>query len=171
MYGDLLNNTGQAQTLVFVLGDFYDDQGKLIKEASTFDYWPVEVVPQGSQVPFELTIFDVERLGRYELSVSAEPSFEDEIPHQAFEFLDINSSAASGDYCVSGRLRNQNGVLDRYISVVVVLYNEQDSVVNFSDHYAFGPDNVVSDQTLDFEVCVDPLSQSIARYDIRAWGL
>jgi hypothetical protein len=53
--------------------------------------------------------------------------------------------------------------------IVLILYNQQDNVINFADYYA-DSSYMVSGQAGEFEVCADTLSQDIARHELRAWG-
>ncbi len=169
LYGDVINNTGTSQDLWFITGAFYDAQGQVIADENTLDYWPIETVPPGGQIPFELTVFGIQSAADFDLRVEAESS--DDIPSQDFEFSDLSQVNEDDETCVSGKVRNLGEELQFYLSVVVVLYDGQDKVINFSDHYNHTPQNLVGDQTMDFKVCVDPLSQDVARYDVRAWGL
>ena len=44
------------------------------------------------------------------------------------------SANEEGIYCVGGTLRNPGGELQVYLVVVVVLYDNQDRIVNFGDY-------------------------------------
>ncbi len=170
MYGDMINNTGTTQGLAYVTGTFYDAQGQVIAgEDRTFDYWPVEAVPPTGQVPFELTVDGIQNAAKFDLSVKAEPI--SDTPRQDFEFLDVNQRDEDGAYCLEGKLRNPGDELQDYLVIVAVLYDNQDTMINFSDYTEFGPTEVRGDQTLDFEICADTLNQPVARYELRAWGL
>ena len=68
-----------------------------------------------------------------------------------------------------GRLRNLGDQINAYLLVVAVLYDDQDRVINYSDDYQRFPDGPASDTT-GFDVCVNPLEQNVARYELRAWG-
>lgn len=169
IYGEVTNNTGQAHDLYFITGTFYDEQGQERPDVFTADYWPIETIPQGGRVPFELTVLNTQSIGNFELGVDAAPSAE--TPAQDFEFLEINPVNDEGNYCLTGKLRNRGGELGIYLTVIAVLFDDQDKVINFSDHYNYSPQNVVGDQTTDFEVCVDPQDRIVARHELRAWGL
>jgi uncharacterized protein YraI len=170
LYGTIINNSGTAQEVAFVTGSFFDTQGQLIAdEADTYDRWFVGIVPTGSQMPFELTVTGIRESAQMNLRVEAEPS--DEPPRQDFEFLAVSSSSEWGDYCLSGELRNPGDVLEDYLVIVAVLYDHDDKVINFSDYEELALEDIVADQTLEFQICVDPLDQAVARYELQAWGL
>ena len=168
MYGEVMNNTGEAQELYFITGTFYDAQGQVLPDALTIDYWPIETVPQGGRIPFEVTVLAADNLANFDLSVDAEPS--DEYPSQDFEFLEVEADGGD-NYCISGKVQNLGGQLAYYLSIVVVLYDSEDKVISFSDHYNHSPEDLVGDQMMDFEICVDPLGQVVAHHEVRAWGL
>jgi len=169
LYGNMLNNTGASQELFYVTGMFYNDQHQLIaNEESTYDYWPFEIVPPGGQVPFELTVFDIRSMADFNLSVETQPS--DITPSPDFEFLDVQSSDEEYDYCLEGKLRNKGQDLEGMLTVVAVLYDAQDQVINFGDD-PFEVDTFNNGDEEEFFVCVDPLDQSVTRYELLAWGL
>ena len=169
LYGDVINNTGVSQDLYFISGTFYDPAGQVIPNIYTVDYWPVETIPQGGRIPFELTILDTNsQIANFDLSVDAAPS--EQTPAQTFEFLNVQTNL-SDDYCVSGQLRNPGPEMEIYLAIVVVLFDSDGNVINFNDHYNHSPNSLVGDQTLDFGVCVDPRGQTVGDYDLRAWGL
>ncbi len=169
LYGDLLNNTSFSQKLDYIFGTFYDAQDQVIAdEENTFDYWPINIVPPGGLIPFELTVEDIQSVANFDLKVESEPS--DETLRQDFELSDLDQSNMGSHYCVTGKLRNQGGALQYSLTIVLVLYDDQDKVVNFGDYAERSPAAVVDDQALDFEVCADALDQSIARHELRAWG-
>jgi uncharacterized protein YgiM (DUF1202 family) len=170
LYGNAINTSNSSQEVAFVTGTFYDAQGQVIAgEESTYDYWLVGVVPSGGLMPFELTISGIQNATNLNLRVESQPS--DETSRQDFEFSDVTTSSEAGDYCLSGTLRNSGGELEEYLVIVAVLYNHQDQVINFGGYDELNFEEIVGDQTLDFEVCVDPLGQEVGRYELQAWGL
>ena len=169
LYGDVINNTGSPQELDFIAGMVYDAQGQsLAGEDRMVDQWPLDIMPPGAQMPFGLTIDGIQNGANFELNVSAEPI--DDFPRQDFEFFNVNSTIKDNKYCVTGSLQNLGNQLEAYLMVVVILYNDQNNVAGFDVSYEFSPQDVLSDQTLDFEVCADPHNQQVAKYDLRAWG-
>ena len=169
VYGDMVNNTGSSQKIIYLTGLFYDNRGQVIAGlANTSDYRQLQVVPSGGRVPFELTVYTVHSIADFSLSAASQPSSES--PRQDFEFLDVAPSNEAGDYCVGGRLRNPGGQLLDYLVIVAVLYNDDDNVINFASYEAPSPEEVVGDQTSGFQVCVETLDQNVARYEVRAWG-
>lgn len=166
----MINNTGVSQEIIGLTGTFFDDRGQMIaSEFQVLGYWPfVDVLPAGGSVPFELTVIGTESAANYELSIDAEAS--QEIWSHDFEFLDLNQTDDNGLYCVGGRLRNPGDPLQSAVTIALTLYNEQDQVINFSDYYEPSATHVGSDQTLAFDICVDPRDQVVARHELRAWG-
>jgi hypothetical protein len=169
LYGDAINNTGASQTLQFIGATFFDAQGQVLAPANLTDYWPTEAVPPGGQIPFELSVAGIPNPANFNLNAEAVPS--DQTPRQDFEFSDLNQSNDTGSYCLSGRLRDQGSELNEYLVIVAILYDAQNNVVNFSDYYESDPEAEIDEHTLDFDLCVDPLGQNIARHELRAWGL
>lgn len=169
VYGDIVNNTGAAQQLVYVTGTFFDDQGRVVAgQDAPYDDWPVDVVPAGGQVPFELTLYDVPAVAEFDLNVISESSSES--PRLDFQFSDLTSAREGGEYCLSGRLRNPGSQLTDYLVVAAVLYNGRNKIVNFGSYEAPSPQEVLGDNALDFDICVDPLEQAVVRHEVRAWG-
>ena len=169
LYGDVLNSTGAVQELAYITGIFFDAPGQMIADSDrVFDYWPIDVVPPGSQVPFELMVEGIQNAANFDLMVEAEPS--SETLRQDFEFLDANAWNEAGEYCVDGRLRNPGNPLVNDLVIAVILYDHQDKVVNYGEYYEPFPEDIIGDQTLDFEVCADPSNQEVARHELRAWG-
>lgn len=75
-----------------------------------------------------------------------------------------------GSYCVEGELRKPGAGLRDYLTIAAILYDAQRQVINFDSYDEFFPEDVVGDQTLGVQVCIDPLGQQVARYEVRAWG-
>jgi hypothetical protein len=165
LYGDLINDTGMTQELVFVSGTFYDASGQVIADpGSTSDYWPVDVIPSGGRLPFELTVLDIEQAVAYDLTLEAQPS--DRTPRQDFEFANLDQWGEDDIYCLTGELQNLGAPLQEYIVIVAVLFDSQDRVLKFGEYYEPGP----VDPSLEFEICIDLINQDIARHELRAWG-
>lgn len=170
LYGDLINSTGSPQALTLITGTFYDDQGRVIAaEERVYDYWPpVDAIPSGGRLPFELGVNGLQGDARFTLRVEAEPSSES--PRQDFEFSDLSQWNEEDVYCVRGALQNPDGGLQDYLVIVAVLYDDQDRVVNFGDYSEPYPMDVVGGQSSNFEICVGPPNQGVTRYELRAWG-
>ena len=169
VYGEAVNDTESSQRISNIVGTFYGAGGQVVADGDDIDsYWPGDVVPAGGQVPFEVALWDIQDLSDFELEVIAQAS--SETARQDFEFSNLDASGDSRDYCVTGTLQNPGGALEDYLVVVVVLYDDQDNVIYFDSYVDYSPQDVVGEQTLDFEVCVDPLGQEVADYDVRAWG-
>lgn len=169
LYGDMVNNTGSVQQVSLVTGTFFDAQGQIVADGSrAVDYWPVDIIPPRGRVPFELTVYGIQSIANFDLTVEAEQSAE--ILRQDFQFLDLNQSNDGESYCLTGRLQNPGDQLQNYVVIVAVLYDDQDNVINFGEFYDPAPANVVGNVTLDFDICVAPVKLNVARYELRAWG-
>jgi hypothetical protein len=169
VYGDVVNNTGSSQEIIYVTGIFYDSQGRIIAGiADTEDYVPFQFIPSGGRMPFKLTVYDTQGVSDFELSVAAQPSSKS--PRQDFELLDVEPSSGAGDYCLGGKLQNAGAQMTDYLVILAVLYNEDDNVINFGQYEASSPEDVLADEVLDFEICSDTFGQHVARYELQAWG-
>lgn len=170
LYGDIVNNTGNTQEIALLGGTFYDAQGQLIADNnSVVDYWPVEIIPPGGRVPFELTVYGVQNVADFNLNIEAQPS--NQTLNQEFTFLDLHERVELDSHCVTGRIQNLGSQLHTYLVIVTVLYNDQDRVIDFGEYYKPNPQDVGQDPALDFEVCSNALNQPVSRYELRAWGL
>ncbi len=168
LYGNIVNNTGSAQELFSIAGTFFDAQGQIIAGPdSTHAYWPGYVVPPGGSVPFELFVNGIANIANFSLSAEAEPSSEN--PRQDFEFAEVDQQGnEQGAYCLKGELRMRGDEPEDYLIIAAVLYDGQGNVVNFGDYGEFDLDG---DDEIDFEICINPPNQEVARYELRAWGL
>ena len=171
VHGNLLNNTSSAQKLSRVTGTFFDEQGQVIAGAddNLTDYWPIAAVPPTGQVPFELVASGLQNAADYDLQVEAEPG--ELLLRQDFEFIDVNLMPKEDKQCLIGKVRNSGSELQSYLVIAAVLYDAEGNVINYYDHLEQSIGNLKGDQTLDFEICVDPLNQSVARFEPQAWGL
>jgi hypothetical protein len=169
LYGELTNGTGAPQELEDVSGAFYDAQGQLIADKnSTFDYRPINIVPPGGAIPFELTVLVGQGTADYDLSVEAQPSGEN--ARQDFEFKDVEQRSEDGNYCLQGKLRNSGDELHDYLVIAAILYDAQGNVVNFDYYEEYDPAGVKGDNPSSFDICVPPPNQDVANYELRAWG-
>lgn len=171
LYGNAINNSDTAKMLAFITGIFYDGQNQVIAdEEDTYDYWPIDIVPPGGQVPFELTVPDIQSTANFALRVEAEPA--GETPHQSFEFSNLEAfEDQEGGYCVTGQIRNPGEELRDYLIIVATLYDEQDNLINFIDYDEPDFDEVGGDQSLEFYFCGDLFNYKVTRYELHAWGL
>lgn len=169
LYGNMVNNTGSAQEINYVSGIFFDGGGQVIADYDdTVDYWPIQVVAPGDRIPFELTVYDVTSIGRFNLAVFSRPSSQP--PRHNFELSELKPLNEDGEYCVSGQLGNPGNQLNEYLVAGLVLYNGQDQVINFGTDEASSPEKISGSNKLEFEACADTLGQNVGRYEVRAWG-
>ena len=169
LWGELLNNTGQPQIINTVSGTFYNDQGQVIASPeSTSGVWPVDLTQPGERIPFKLTITNIQAAAHFELSVAATPGTA--TTRHDFQFTGLVESIQAGDYCLTGTLQNPDDELQNSLIIGLVLYDDQNKIVNFSSYNELYFAGVTGEQMLDFEICVPPPNQNVARYELRAWG-
>jgi hypothetical protein len=169
LYGNAINNTGSLQTIESISGAFYDNNGKTVSnDDEVYTYWPINDVPPGSSVPFELIAENLDDdVADFKLSTEAEPS--NDAPRQDFQFADVKQWTEHDTYCVSGAVQNP-GELKDYLVVAVILYDAQDNIVKFSDSGVFDSGDGIDGENSPFEICIDPPNQDVARYEVEAWG-
>lgn len=168
LLGELVNNTGVTQGVTAISGVFYDAQGQIIADGSSADFYvPLEVIPAGNPVPFELIVPGLQDAANFDLQVDAQPS--NAAPRQDFQFSDVTTLAEDGYYCLTGQLLDPAGASDPVV-VVAVLYNGQDQMVNYGSTYDYQIDGLAAGAPRPFEICVDQLGQEVARHELRAWS-
>lgn len=168
LYGNLINNTTAPQELLYVNGTFYDEQGQVIASAdNTYAYWPAYVVPPGGGMPFELYVDGINGAARFDLNAEAEPS--SDVPRQDLQFSDVNQINEDDAYCVQARLDTPPDDFEQYVIIAMIVYDSQGKVIGFGDYAEFGSN--MSEDALEFEICINPPTQEVAQYELRAWGL
>ena len=169
VYGDMVNGTGSVQELVAVTGTFFDAQGQVAASADNIvDYWPFDIVPVGGQLPFELTVLDIQQAADFDLIVDSQPS--DQAPHQNFNVSNVESWSDEGVYCLVGELENRGDFLNEYVVIVAVLFDNQNQMLGFGEYYEPEPEEGLTEFPLEFDICIDVGDQNVARYELRAWG-
>ncbi|MEW5957253.1 MAG: hypothetical protein AB1801_05995 [Chloroflexota bacterium] len=168
--GEIINNTGSPQQAVEVSGVFYDALDQVIEdEIDTLSYVPVEVIPVGAHVPFELVVESPQPIFRLDLEALSQPASDS--PRQDFQFANINQwSGGTNMYCLGGQVQNLGLPLAGYLVIMATTYDAQGQVVGFGEYAPTSPENIVGDQTSPFEMCIDPLDQHVARHEFRALG-
>lgn len=168
--GELVNNTGIPQTNIYVSGTFYGKNNHIIdEEIDTLSYVPVEVVPVGAHVPFELMIESQEPIIRLDLYAMSEPS--GGAPNQDFQFSNVNQwMDTSNLYCLDGQIENVISQLEDYLIILASGYDNQGQLISFGEYAVGSPQDVFGDKTSPFEMCIDPLDKQIAHYELRALG-
>lgn len=169
IFGEVINNSGVVQEIGVITGLFYDAQGQVIaNEENTTDYWPVEAIPVGGRMPFEMVVIGIQSAASYKLRVDSNVS--PDLPGQNFEFSAVTQTTESGNYCVGGKVRNPGEALKSYLIIVVTLYDSQNRVINFGSDEKVGVTTLVGDTTLNFRICITPPNQDTVRYDLQAFG-
>lgn len=169
LLGELINNTGISQELYTVSGTFYDSQGHIIAdENNTDDYWPIKMIPTGGRMPFGMFVDGITSAANFELNVTAEPS--NEILVQDFEFTGVEQWQDREDYCLQGELQHPDSNLNEYVTIIAILYDSQNNVVNFGNAVSTNFVGAAGDVPSNFEICIPPSNQNVSRYELRAWG-
>ena len=169
IFGEVINNSGGVQEIGAITGLFYDAQGQVIaNEENTTDYWPVEAIPVGGRMPFEMVVIDIQSAASYKLRV--ESSVGPDLPRQNFEFSAVTQTNESGNYCVGGKAGNPGEALKSYLTIVVTLYDSQNRVINFGSDEKVDVTTLTGDKTVNFRICITPPNQDTVRYDLQAFG-
>lgn len=169
LFGNLVNNTGAPQELEAIDGTFYDAASQQIAAASIgLAYWPGYIVPPGGGVPFQLEVDNISSVGNFDLQVEARAS--DTAPMLDFTVSNSSPRTEGDSFCVSGRLQNPGPQLEDYLVVALVLYDDQNNVISFSDYEELDPDWIRGDESLEYELCADLLAGNVARHVVQAWG-
>lgn len=168
--GEMVNNTGIPQKEVHISGVVYDQHDQRIEEEiDTLSYVPVEVVPVGASVPFELIVEGPEPIYRLDLVAMSEPSGDP--PFQDFQISNVNQWVDSSNlYCLGGYVQNSASPLEDFLIILASAYNDQGQLVSFGEYSTVSPGFVIGDQTSPFEMCVDPLDEQIVDYKLSALG-
>ena len=162
--GEIVNNTGANQEDILLTISFYDELNRQIGEEPTAPI--IEVIPQGSKVPFSLETELRVPYERYEITVDAVPTGRE--PRIDLEILN-HTGTAGGIYRITGEVYNPGDPLSAYAEVIATLYNDAGLVVNVG--YSFLPaGDLGSGQTAPFEVLVEQPHESIAGYALVVLG-
>lgn len=167
--GELINNTQIPQRDVYVSGVFYDRNNQVIlDEIESLSYVPVEIIPVGGRVPFELVVESAQPIYRLDLYARSEPSGDP--PRQDFQFADVTHwTSKTNMYCLGGKVLNPSPLLEDYLVVLATIYNNQGYVASFGEYSALLPASA-GNQSTPFELCIDPLEQPIVHYELKALG-
>jgi hypothetical protein len=169
VYGEAVNNTGATQRINLIAGTFYNAQGQVVVTLiQTSGYWPVDVLPSGGRVPFEMIAPGTSDPASYTLAVQSQTSTA--TPRTDFEFTRQGESIGDGLYCAQAAFRNPGADLSSYLYIVLILYNDQNNVINLSEAYEPSLAEIAGGQSHDMEVCADPLGLTVDHYEWRAWG-
>jgi hypothetical protein len=170
LFGEMINETGAAQQVSTVTGTFYDTQGQVIAaDKSTYGLWPTNTIPPGGRVPFALTVYDLQDMGNFELSVQSKPA--ETAPRQDFEFVGVSEQMKGNNYCLAGGLKNPGSQLAKYLVVAAILYDDQGNVLRFGNNNRIAYQDVMGDKTQDFEICIKSPPNNMARHELLAWGI
>jgi hypothetical protein len=169
VYGEAVNDGEAAQQIKHLMGTFYDAQGDVMADTgAATDYWPVYIVAPGAKAPFKLSVSGASGVTDFDLQIASQAS--NQTPRQDFRFEDLRTVRRGTNYCVKGKLSNPGDALHNYLVIAAVLYNAQGNVIGFDSYEEYSVDDIVGDETLNFEVCADPLGREVARYEMSAWG-
>ena len=167
LLGDITNISNSAQKLSFITGTFYDAQGNPVAgEDFTVDYWPTNIVPPGSKLPFEVIVLGVQNIADFDLR--AEAQVVDNNMVQGFEFADVNLRQDESLFCLDGQLINSTGQVQENLIIIAVMFDDQDRVAGFADFTANA--NQSNIQPLPFDMCTEVSQPNISRHELRAWG-
>ncbi len=153
-----------------VSGLLYDQRGQVIVEGlETLSYVPVDIIPVGAHVPFELVVESDEPIYRLDLYAMSEPSGDP--PRQDFQISNVSQWTGPVDmYCLNGEIQNLGASLEDYLTIVALVYNDRNQLASFGEYSAALPELVIGEKTSSFELCIDPLDQLIVNHELKALG-
>lgn len=162
--GELYNNTGTNQEQILATISFFDEQDIKVAEGATAPV--VEVVSQGTMVPFDLEIDLQFPHVRYEIEIDGIPTGRQ--PRQDLQILS-HTSTAGDPYRITGEIHNPGEALSTYAEIIAVLYDDVGRAVNVG--YVFLPaEDLGPGQTTFFEVSIGQPYGSIASYNLTTLG-
>ncbi|MCG3209859.1 MAG: hypothetical protein FOGNACKC_03486 [Anaerolineae bacterium] len=169
LMGELVNGTGAPQQVLDISGAFYDAQGQVAADSlNMVSYVPVDPIPVGAHVPFELQVSGDQNIDRFDLNAISTPASDP--PRQDFKFSNVEQwvDEATG-YCIRGQVDNLGPPLREYLIVLAIGYDDKGSVVNFGEYYV---DTLPTSgaQSSPFELCLASLGRQLSRHDLRAFG-
>jgi hypothetical protein len=167
VYGEAVNQSGASQSVLGIQGTFYDAQGQPLTLDDYDEYWPMETLPDGGRMPFELTLYGPTAVDRVDLQISTEPG--DEALRTDLEVTEVEGQENDENFCVAGQVRRPEPPLAAYAMVVAILYDADDRVINWGMGYE--PANAFEGQeAVRMFACVERYNHVVARYELRAWG-
>jgi hypothetical protein len=167
VYGEAINESGQSQSILGLQGTFYDAQGQPLTIDEYEDYWPIETLPDGHRMPFELTLYGPAAVEQVELQIITEPGSES--LRTGLEISDLEGRESNEEFCVWGQIRGPEPPLAEYAMVAVVLYDDDDRVINWGIGYQ--PAEAFDGQdSVQIGACAERYNHLVARYELRAWG-
>ncbi len=165
--GELVNFTGSTQTLNFIGGEFFDDNGtKIAGDDEISDYWLTDDIPNEGRLPFELSVDGIQQTANFTLTVDAEPA-----PGTIFSDAEItvtNQYREPEYYCLEGTVLPVMPFQD-YLEVLATGYAADGSIVSFSDDYFTSSNS--SGAPIEFSVCLDDTDPpTIDRHVLQIWS-
>src|SRR5574341_752072 len=162
VFGEAVNNTGDTQEIISITGTFNDGQGQVIAGPdTTSDFRPVDIVPDGGHVPFELTVVGITEAATYTLEVQSRPN--SDTPRQDFEFSVQSQYTEFDEYCLRATVQNTGPELTEYLTIAAVLFDSEGNLINLSAAYEPQLEEVADGLPHEFDICVDPLDQTVDR--------
>lgn len=168
VYGDALNDSSASVEVKAITGAFYDDLGQVIADGATSGRWPAVLVPPGGRIPFVLTVPGLTSAASFDLRIEAQAN--NASRSQDFEFSGVTQSSEGSNTCLSGQLRASRGEVHAYLVIAAILFDNRDKVINYNDERQDAPTGLSGGQIREVKICLDGLDQTIARYELRAWG-
>jgi hypothetical protein len=167
VYGEALNNSGVPQRILGLQAALYDSQGQSLNLEVIDDYWPIETVPPEGRMPFELTMIGPSQADRVELQISTEPGSES--LRAGLGISDLEGQESNEEFCVWGQIRGPEPPLAEYAMVAVVLYDDDDRVINWGIGYR-PAESFEGQESVQIGACAEHFFNAVARYELRAWG-
>jgi hypothetical protein len=168
VFGEAINNTGAAQEIETITGQFFNAQGQVIAgDADTAAAFPVSLIPHGRSVPFDLYVDGIQSADRIELLVVAMPS--PATLRSDFILSGLNAAMENTSYCVRATLQNPGPRPQSSVTLVVVIYDPQSRVINYG--YGLRPASAVPENSsTEVKVCVPEPNANVAAQTMTAWG-
>jgi hypothetical protein len=165
VFGEVINNTGSVQTVTDITGAFYNAQGQVIANSDNIAAaWPQSLIGPGLRMPFDLFVTGIQSADRFELTVTATQS-----PltlRGDLTAADVSQATEGANYCVRGNAQNPGAALQGPLTVVAVLFDAQEKVVNYAFR-PYAPAALPAGGSLAFKVCAGTPNDNVARWEVR----
>lgn len=165
VFGELTNETGSSQEEVQVMVTFFAaDDSSLAGDSG---YVPVNVIPVGATVPFDIVVESPTVPAEYGFDSSSTPSVA--TLRDNLQVSNAQLTVAGDEALITGQVYNPGPDLVDYVELIATLYDEQGAVVAMG-YELLSPEELGTSESATFEILADGLCPLVTDYVVIAVG-